>query len=114
MNKKLFTSAFLSLFLLFLTSCIQMRDYTGIKEGAFGLDIQKGFGSGTEKKDYYVVKDGEGIIVGDKKREVVNKIGLPDKIESTIEGYENWTYEERKMKFLFKEGRLNGGSQIDK
>ena len=104
-----------ALFLLVLMvfcGCVQMRDYTGIKEGAFGLDIRKGFGEGNIKKDYYAIGDRDGLIIGDTAREVTLKIGLPDKVETTQEGYEAWVYEDRKVKFLFEDGKLRDWQNI--
>jgi hypothetical protein len=87
--------------------CVQMRDYTGSRDGRFGLDVSKGFGKGAvPKKDYYVVSGGEGIVIGDNKNEVTQKIGLPDTVSSTFEGYESWTYNEREVIFIFSGERL--------
>ncbi len=95
------------LMVVLLAGCVQMRDYTGSRDGRFGLDVSKGFGKGAEpKKDYYVISGGEGIIIGDTKNEITKKIGLPDKVTSTFEGYESWTYNEREVIFIFSGGRL--------
>jgi len=114
MDKILITKILIALFLMLSSGCVQMRDYTGVKEGAFGLDIQKGFGDGNHKKDYYLVKDGQGVVAGDKKNEVVNLMGLPDRIESTLEGYEGWFYENRNIILLFKDNKLDSWRQIEK
>lgn len=95
-----------------IVGCIQMRDYTGVKNGAFGLNVKKSFGEGKEKKDYYVIKGGEGIVIGDTKKEIIALIGLPDKVSTTLEGYECWVYEERKIELLFHEGRLKDWQQL--
>ena len=94
------------------TGCVQMRDYTGVREGAFGLDIKKGIGEGELKKDYYVVKDGVGLFMGDSKGEVINIIGLPNDVDTTFEGYERWIYEERKVKLIFKDDKLYGWQNL--
>ncbi len=101
-------SMLLAVSLIVFSGCVKLRDYTGIREGAFGLDIKKGFGEGGEKKDYCVFEDGADLVIGDKKSEVTLKIGLPDKVESTLEGYESWLYESRKIKLYFKGERLEG------
>lgn len=93
--------------LVVLVGCVQMRDYTGIREGAFGLDMQKGFGEGGNKKDYYILKNGNSLIIGDSKNEVIAKNGIPDQVKKTIEGYESWLYESEKINLLFKGERLN-------
>ncbi len=98
----------LSFFLLSFTACVEMRDYTGVRDGAFGLDIKKGFDQGKDKKDYCLFDDGSFVVLGDKKTEVTQNIGLPDKVESTFEGYESWTYKERKVKLIFDQERLKG------
>ena len=93
--------------LIFLAGCVQMRDYTGTREGAFGLDIKQGFDSGVQVKDYYIIKDGLAIIVGDTKNEIISKIGLPTKVDLTLDKYENWTYEKLNLSLLFKDDKLN-------
>ena len=89
-----------------ISGCVQMRDYTGTREGAAGLDVKNRFGAGLEKKDYYVVKDGDGIVIGDNKDEVIAMLGLPDQVNTTLEGYEYWTYDKRSLKLFFSQDRL--------
>ncbi len=89
-----------------IAGCVQMRDYTGVRDGAAGLDIEQRFGEGVAKKDYYVVKDGEGIVLGDNKNEVIAHLGLPDEVKTNLEGYEYWIYEKRSLKLFFSEDRL--------
>jgi len=96
---------------IFSSSCIQMRDYVGTREGAVGLDLKKGIGPGEIKKDYYVVSEGTGIVVGDTRDEVITKMGIPDEVESTLEGYESWIYNERKVRLLFDDDRLDDWQQ---
>jgi len=91
---------------IIICGCVQMRDYTGVREGVFGLDINKGFGEGADKKDYYVFKDGINLISGDSKDEIIAKIGLPDKRDITLDKSEVWTYEERKIQLYFDGERL--------
>lgn len=106
MNNKI---TFVALFILIFTmGCVQMRDYTGIREGAFGLDIKKGFDEGGDKKDYCVVGEGIAFVIGDSKNEVIAGIGLPDKVETTLAGHESWIYEDRKINLFFKEDRFDG------
>jgi hypothetical protein len=107
MDKTVISCLFLG---MILVGCVQMRDYTGVKEGAFGLDIKKGFGEGAEKKDYYIMKNGEVIIIGDTKKEIVTKIGFPKDMEVTLEGDEMWAYNDKAIDLFFKEDRLNGWS----
>ncbi|MBP7088962.1 MAG: hypothetical protein KBB01_06690 [Candidatus Omnitrophica bacterium] len=94
------------LLIIFFSGCVKLRDYTGVKGGAFGLDIERKFGSGTDKKDYYQLENGEVIIIGDTKKEVIMKIGLPAKIEKTLDGYEKWVYESKEIELFFKGKRL--------
>lgn len=91
---------------LIFSSCARMRDYTGVRNGSFGLDIQKGFGQGGEKKDYYVTEDGVSFVVRDKKSEIIAKLGFPDSKETTVEGYECWEYKNRKLKLFFQDDYL--------
>lgn len=102
-----------SMFLMLLVlvcGCVRMRDYTGTKEGvfAFGIDMKKGLGEGADsKKDYYVFEDGVNIIVGDSKNEVATKIGLPNKVDATLEKEEVWVYESKGMNLFFRGDRLD-------
>lgn len=93
-------------FSLAIYGCVQMRDYTGVRDGAAGLDINNRFGPGLEKKDYYVVEAGEGIVIGDSKNEVLAHLGIPDKVETTVEGYEYWIYQDRNLKLFFSGDRF--------
>ena len=93
-------------FTVFISGCVQMRDYTGVKNGAPGLNIKNQFGPGESTKDYYVVSGGEGIVVGDTKDEVIAKLGLPDEVTTTVEGYEAWIYKSRNLKLFFSGDRF--------
>ena len=97
-------------FLLFfaaLTGCVEMRDYTGVRDGAFGLNVKQGFGKGSDhKKDYYLVEDGKAVILGDTKNEVIALIGTPDNIKTTLEGYESWLYGEMGLELLFENDKV--------
>lgn len=87
--------------LLFFCGCVKMRDYTYNKDGYFGLKVKKEIGQGGEVKDYYVTEDGIGLVVLDTKSEVTKKIGLPDNVEKTLEGYDCWIYESKGLKLFF-------------
>ncbi|MFH1504053.1 MAG: hypothetical protein ABIH08_01505 [Candidatus Omnitrophota bacterium] len=104
MDKK---SISICLLLILACGCVQMRDYTGIRDGAFGFDIKKGLGKGADKKDYLVFKGGVNIIIGDSKDEITAKIGLPNKVNRTLEQEEIWTYEDRKVNLFFKGDKLD-------
>ncbi|UCC95973.1 MAG: hypothetical protein JSW40_04285 [Candidatus Omnitrophota bacterium] len=90
------------LVILSLSACVEMRDYVGAREGFFGLDVKTRFGEGAERKDYYVTEDGVGIVQHDSKNEIISKMGSPDSIETTLEGYECWIYEEDRLQLIFK------------
>ncbi len=92
--------------IVFISGCVQMRDYTGVKDGAAGLDIKNQFGTGESTKDYYVVRGGEGIVVGDTKDEVIGQLGLPDQVTTTVEGYETWIYKSRNLRLFFSGERF--------
>ena len=109
MAKRIEGLVLVALFLI-LAACVEMRDYTGERDGAFGLDVKTGFDEGADKKDYHLFEDGVGLVIGDTKNEVTLKIGLPDKVDTTFEGYETWEYDQRKIKLVFREERLNGWS----
>jgi len=96
------------LLMMFLGGCVKLRDYTGVKGGAFGLDVEKTFGTGITKKDYYQLENGEVIIIGDTKKEVIIKMGLPIEIEKTLDGDEKWVYDDKGIDLFFKGKRLYG------
>lgn len=87
-----------------------MRDYTGVRDGAFGFDVNKGFDQGVDKKDYCVISEDIALIIGDTKNDIIFKIGLPTKIKSELDGYENWMYEEKEIDLFFRDDRLRGWS----
>ncbi len=101
------------LFLVFTIGCVQMRDYVGTKEGAFGVDMRQGFDEGVDRKDYYVIRGGEGLVIGDTKKEVIAKIGLADEVSLTLDKYEQWTYYDRNLNLYFKGDKLNNFSLIE-
>ena len=87
--------------------CVQMRDYAKVTNSSVGVGMRHDFGKGTDvRKDYYVISGGDGIVIGDTKNEITKKIGLPDKVNSTFEGYERWTYTHRGVVFTFSGDRL--------
>ncbi|MBU1113475.1 MAG: hypothetical protein KKH93_06365 [Candidatus Omnitrophica bacterium] len=104
---KIWSAVFFSLiFIAGLIGCVQMRDYTGVRDGAAGLDIKNQFGPGESTKDYYVVDAGDGIVIGDTKDEVIAQLGLPDEVATTLEGYETWIYKARSLKLFFSGDRF--------
>ena len=109
-NIKSFTLYLLILVLFSTYGCVQMRDYTGVRDGTFGLDVNKGFDQGVDKKSYCIIDEDIALIVGDTKNDIVFKIGLPTKVETGLDGYENWMYEEKKIDLFFSGKRLKGWS----
>ncbi|MDD3296375.1 MAG: hypothetical protein PHU64_03340 [Candidatus Omnitrophica bacterium] len=103
---------FLIPIILVFSGCVQMRDYTGTREGAFGLDIKTGFDKGADKKDYHIVDEDTALIIGDTKKEIVAKVGLPDKVHTTLEGYEIWIYEDEGVELLFKENDVKSWRKL--
>jgi len=107
---KNFALCFLILILVSIYGCVQMRDYTGVRDGSFGLDINKGFDQGVDKKDYYIISEDVALIIGDTKNDVIFKIGLPTKTAIELDGYEKWIYEDKKIDLFFKADRLRSWS----
>lgn len=97
---------------LSLSACVQMRDYTGTKEGAFGIDIKQGIGKGSIKKDYYLTDKNEVIIEGYSKKEVRASLGYPDKITTNLEGNNVWIYEDKKIEIIFDSERVNDWNEL--
>jgi hypothetical protein len=102
------SAVILSLILSF--GCAQMRDYTGVRDGAFGIDVKTGFDQGVDKKDYYLISEEVALIAGDTKNQVIFKIGLPDNTDIGLDGYEQWFYEARGLVLFFRDDRLRGWS----
>ena len=109
-NIKSLTLNILILVLLSTYGCVQMRDYTSARDGAFCFDVNKGFDQGVDKKDYYVISEDIALIVGDTKNDVIFKLGLPTKIKTELDGSESWMYEEEKIDLFFSGKRLRGWS----
>ncbi len=103
---------FMGLFSCILSGCVQVRDYVGTKEGAFGLNVQQGFDKGEVKKDYYLTKSGESLNIRDTKNEIIGKIGSPDTIKTTLAGYEQWVYKNINLELFFENDKLNSFNVI--
>ncbi|MCF7871122.1 MAG: hypothetical protein K9L77_04360 [Candidatus Omnitrophica bacterium] len=109
MNQRVLVIAFcllISFLTLFLSSCVCLRDYTGAKEGAFGLEITQQMGEGAEQKDYYVTGNNEVVVQGYNKKEIVASLGYPDKVDINLEGDEVWRYEDEQIEILIYEGKV--------
>ena len=98
------------LVLFFAYGCVQMRDYTGTRDGNFVVGVRNGFDQGVDKKSYCIVGEDIVLIIGDTKDDIIFKIGLPTRTKIELDGYENWMYEERKIDLLFSGKRLRGWS----
>ena len=109
-NIKSFTQWFLFLVLFSAYGCVQMRDYTGTRDGDFVVGMQNGFDQGVDKKSYRVIGENITLIIGDTKNDIVFKIGLPTKTKLELDGYENWMYDDRKIDLFFSGNRLRGWS----
>lgn len=99
---------FIILIFLSVSGCVKMRDYTGVREGAFGLLIEKGLDEGANRKDYFVTSDGIGVIFHDSKKEIIDKLGQPDKIDILMDKREVWIYEKRGLELYLEDGYLTG------
>ncbi|MBD3246906.1 MAG: hypothetical protein GF333_07875 [Candidatus Omnitrophica bacterium] len=88
------------------SGCVQMKDYVGVRHGAFGVDMKRGFGPGTEKKEYYLTGDYTGLVRGSSEREIRAHLGSPAEIGSTLEGYTRWVYKEPPITLYLKDGYL--------
>jgi hypothetical protein len=94
-------SLFFILFLLTISGCVEMRDWTGKKNGGVVAYSKHEFGAGEKIHDYYRIDENNYVIVNDTKNEIKQKLGLPAKIEPTCDGREAWYYPEKKVKLLF-------------
>lgn len=103
----------LYLFILVLFStygCVQMRDYTGTRDGSFIVGVNRGFDQGVDKKSYRMVGENIALIIGDTKNDVIFKIGLPTESRMGLDGYESWVYKDREIDLFFSGNRLKGWS----
>ena len=100
----------LILVLFFTYGCVQMRDYTGTRDGNFVVGLRSGFDQGVDKKSYYVIDQDTTLIIGDSKNNIIFKLGLPTKTKMELDGYENWMYEEKEIDLFFRDNRLSGWS----
>ncbi len=100
----------LILVLFSVYGCVQMRDYTGTRDGNFVVGVRNGFDQGVDKKSYCLVGEDIVLIIGDTKNDVIFKIGLPTKTKIELDGYENWMYEEKRIDLFFRGKRLRGWS----
>lgn len=98
------------LLLAFNFGCVQMRDYTSSRNGAFMVDTQTGFDSGVDSKDYYLIGDRTALIIGDSKKDVIFKMGLPNEIKTALSGDQIWLYESKKIDLFFRDNRLKNWS----
>jgi hypothetical protein len=92
--------------LIFLPGCTRVGDYVGASHGYVTLGMKQKFGNGGEKKNYYALDEMTIIAPGDFKPDVREKLGLPDKVESNIEGYEIWIYGDRNIKLFFEKEKF--------
>lgn len=103
---------FLLVTVLFCTyGCVQVRDYTGTRDGSFVVGLNKGFDQGVESKSYYVFGEDKAIIAGDTKKDVIFKIGLPTETNAELDGYQRWVYEDKRIDLFFSGNRLRGWSR---
>jgi len=93
------------LFLLFgviiLSACVEMRDFTGRKNGGVVAFSRHEFGSGEGRHDYYKIDDNTALIIDDTKNEVRQKIGSPDIVEPTADGCTRWAYKDKGIELFF-------------
>jgi hypothetical protein len=96
-----------------LVGCIKAKDYAGSQRGFVTLGVKQSFGEGAATKNYYLTPDGIEINVNDTKSNIMAKFGSPDSIEKDIDGYEGWTYKERKLKLFFDKDYLKNWSILE-
>lgn len=105
--------------IIFVTGCAQVkagysqaRDYVGVHHGKVNVGLRQNFGQGLDKKNYYVINKDNIIAVGDSKEEVIKNAGYADKIERSIDGYEVWVYNQKKIKLFFDKEHLKEWSVL--
>jgi hypothetical protein len=92
--------------------CAQAKDYVGVHHGSLTVGMKQGFGQGGEKKNYYVVDKDSVVAIGDSKEAIIRTLSYPDKIERSIDGYEVWIYNGKKIKLFLDKEYLKGWSSL--
>jgi len=93
--------------LALLFGCAKMKDYVYHRNGAICVEVESGLREGCYKKGYVVLEGTDVVLrIGDSKKMVTAKIGSPDAIEYTVDGYERWEYKEKELMLYF------GGNQL--
>ncbi len=107
-RKKVPAFIFLTAILLFCNfcGCARAGNFVGATHGYVTVGMKQKFGSGGEKESCYAIDNMTVIAPGELKRSVKEKIGSPDKVESTVEGYEVWIYKERNIKLFFEKEKF--------
>ena len=101
------------LILIFAAGCVEMRDYTGRRNGCLTLLNKHQFGDGAASCDYYRIPGDTYVVRNDTKDEVVNRLGQPDKIVYELGGSEAWTYKKKNLKLKFTGSRLKAFGKIN-
>jgi hypothetical protein len=81
--------------------CAQAKNYVGVSHGHLNVGMKQHFGQGANKKNFYNIDKDTVIAVGDSKESVILSIGYPDKCERSLEGYEVWVYNAKRLKLFF-------------
>jgi len=89
---------------VFFVGCPQTRDHVFKKRGYVNVGVMQGFGQGEAHENYIECKDDVYVFLGDHISDVISKLGNPDMKTMTMDGIEEWTYDEFKIR-IFLESR---------
>ena len=89
-------------FLFVCSGCVQMRDWTGKKNGGVVVFSKTEFGQGQSDRDYYMIDDNNYVIIDDTKNEILAKLGSPDSMSSGADGHVDWVYLDKKVTLVFE------------
>ncbi|UCG35209.1 MAG: hypothetical protein JSW17_06935 [Candidatus Omnitrophota bacterium] len=93
--------------LVLFFGCAKMEDYMSHRNGSICIEMETGFREGCYRKAYLVLEGTDVILrVGDTRARVTDKIGSPDTIEYTVDGYERWEYKEKELMLYFGDNQL--------
>lgn len=84
-----------------------MRDYTGVKYGAFCALHARQFGEGHATKDWVKLAGDVYIIKGDTKKEVIRRLGVPDRMCLDDAQIQAWQYSVKRITIFFINDRVS-------
>lgn len=94
--------------------CESLREHLSSEEGRVKIGVSIPWGKKNEApyKEYFIV-EGKIIDRRDTSRTVRRKLGKPHTTGKTLEGYDFWRYEDKKVEIYFDGKRVVGWSTLE-